>query len=73
VNEMLPDRFDDITADDILRLVADKVAEHKTLEYKATLSVSILRQSRRLYGCWPIKGAFSQPLKAKATATATAM
>jgi hypothetical protein len=28
-------------------------------------AVSILRQSRRLYGCWPLKGASSQPLKAK--------
>ena len=34
--------------------------------------VSILRQSRRLYGCWPLKGAFSQPLKAKARTTANA-
>jgi catalase len=33
-------------------------------------TVSILRQSRRLYGCWPLKGAFSQLLKAKARATA---
>src|ERR1017187_3501225 len=32
--------------------------------------VSILRQSRRLYGCWPLEGAFSQPLKAKARTTA---
>ena len=36
---MLPVRFDDITADHILRLVADKIAEHKTLEYKETLSL----------------------------------
>jgi hypothetical protein len=36
---MLPVRFDDITANDILRLVADKIAEHKTLEYKATLAI----------------------------------
>jgi Putative DNA-binding domain len=36
---MLPARFDDITADDILRLVSDKIAEHKTLEYKATLAL----------------------------------
>ena len=28
-------------------------------------SVSILRQSRRPYGCWPLKGASSQPLKSK--------
>jgi hypothetical protein len=27
------------------------------------LVVNILRQSRRLYGCWPLKGAFSQPLE----------
>jgi error-prone DNA polymerase len=26
-------------------------------------AVNILRQSRRLYGCWPLKGAFSQPLE----------
>lgn len=37
---MLPVRFDEITADDILRLVADKVAEHKTLEYKAILKIN---------------------------------
>src|ERR1039458_6324961 len=36
-------------------------------------TVSILRQSRRLYGWWPLKGAFSQPLIAKATATAKTM
>ena len=28
--------------------------------------VNILRQSRRLYGCWPLKGAFSQPLESNA-------
>jgi hypothetical protein len=28
--------------------------------------VSIHRQSRWLYGCWPLKGAFSQPSEAKA-------
>src|ERR1035441_7875929 len=28
------------------------------------------KQSRRLYGCWPLEGAFSQPLKAKARTTA---
>jgi hypothetical protein len=27
--------------------------------------VSILRQSRRLYGCWPLKGAFSKPFESK--------
>jgi len=27
--------------------------------------ISILRQSRRLYGCWPLKGAFTQPLESK--------
>jgi hypothetical protein len=27
--------------------------------------VTILRQSRRLYGCWPLKGAFSQPVESK--------
>src|ERR1035438_7877693 len=36
----------------------------------AQARVSILRQSRRLYGRWPLKGAFSQPLKAKARTTA---
>ena len=29
------------------------------------LKVIILRQSRRLYGCWPLKGAGSQPTKVK--------
>ena len=28
---------------------------------------NILRQSQSLYGCWLLKGAFSQPLKAKTT------
>lgn len=37
---MLPARFDEITVEDIVRLVSDKVAEHKTLEYKATLATS---------------------------------
>jgi len=36
---MLPVRFDDVTADHILRLVADKIAEHKTLDHKETLSL----------------------------------
>jgi hypothetical protein len=27
--------------------------------------VTILRQSRRLYGCWPLKGAFSHPVESK--------
>lgn len=36
---MLPARFDDISADDILRLVADKIAEHKVLEYKQALGI----------------------------------
>jgi hypothetical protein len=36
---MLPIGFDDITPDDIVRLVADKVSERKTLEYKKTLNV----------------------------------
>jgi transposase len=26
-------------------------------------TVNILRQGRRLYGCWPLKGAFSQPAR----------
>ena len=38
--------------------------------WQLAFPVSILRQSRRLYGCWPLKGAFSQPLKAKARTTA---
>ena len=44
-------------------------------KFSATLraSVTILRQSRRLYGCWPLKGAFSQPLKAKARTTEKAL
>jgi hypothetical protein len=33
---------------------------------RAYVSVSIHRQSRWLYGCWPLKGAFSQPSEAKA-------
>jgi hypothetical protein len=52
------------------RLLEEK--EKKFLEQILSLAVSILRQSRRLYGCWPLKGAFSQPLKAKASATAKA-
>jgi Schlafen, AlbA_2 len=36
---MLSARFDEITTDDILRLVQDKVAEHTTLEYKAALAI----------------------------------
>jgi predicted HTH transcriptional regulator len=36
---MLPMGFDDITPDDIVRLVTDKVSERKTLEYKKTLNV----------------------------------
>jgi hypothetical protein len=35
-------------------------------------SVSIHRQSRWLYGCWPLKGAFSQPSEAKARTKAKA-
>jgi transposase len=34
--------------------------------------VSIHRQSRWLYGCWPLKGAFSQPSEAKARTKAKA-
>ena len=34
--------------------------------------VSIHRQSRWLYGCWPLKGAFSQPNEAKARTKAKA-
>jgi hypothetical protein len=33
---------------------------------ESTMAVSIHRQSRWLYGCWPLKGAFSQPSEAKA-------
>jgi len=36
----------------------------------AESGVGILRQSRRLCGCWPLKGALAQPLKAKARTTA---
>jgi hypothetical protein len=35
---MLPIRFEDISSADILRLIQDKVSEHKTLEYKQRLS-----------------------------------
>jgi hypothetical protein len=35
-------------------------------------AVSIHRQSRWLYGCWPLKGAFSQPSEAKARTKAKA-
>ena len=34
--------------------------------------VSVHRQSRRLYVCWPLKGAFSQPSEAKAITKAKA-
>jgi hypothetical protein len=37
---VLPARFEDITADDILRLVTDRIAERKTLEYKAALALA---------------------------------
>jgi hypothetical protein len=37
---MLPTRFDEITAEDILQLVNDKTAERKTLEYKEKLSIN---------------------------------
>ena len=45
-----------------------------TLTYRRYLghAVSILRQSRRLYGCWPLRGAFSQPSEAKARTKAKA-
>jgi predicted HTH transcriptional regulator len=36
---MLPIAFDDITPDDIVRLVTDKISERKTLEYKKTLNI----------------------------------
>lgn len=36
---MLPVRIDDISADDILCLVADKIAEHRVLEYKQALVI----------------------------------
>ena len=34
---MIPARFDDITADHILRLVEEKISERKTLDYKQAL------------------------------------
>jgi predicted HTH transcriptional regulator len=37
---MFPVRFDDISSDDILKLVADKAAERKTLEYKQKLNIA---------------------------------
>jgi hypothetical protein len=37
---MLPVRFDDIGSDDILKLVVDKAAERKTLEYKQKLNIA---------------------------------
>jgi hypothetical protein len=37
---MLPISFDDIAAEDIMRLVTDKVSERKTLEYKKTLNIA---------------------------------
>src|ERR1700737_4630390 len=46
--------------------LAPLVVESQLLsDNKSIKPVSILRQSRRLYGCWPLKGAFSQPLKSK--------
>lgn len=36
---MLSIRFDDIAAENILRLVADKISEQKTLDYKQTLNI----------------------------------
>jgi hypothetical protein len=36
---MLPLGFDDITPEDIMRLVIDKVSERKTLEFKQTLNI----------------------------------
>ena len=36
----LPQRFDDIAAEDVQRLVAEKIAECKTLEYKAALTIN---------------------------------
>jgi len=36
---MLPIGFDDITSEDIMRLVTDKVSERKTLEFKKTLNI----------------------------------
>ena len=34
-------------------------------EVKDRIIVTILRQSRRLYVCWPLKGAFSQTIRTK--------
>ena|SRR5664279_5325984 len=36
---MLPIAFDDITPDDIMRLVTDKVSERTTLEFKKALNI----------------------------------
>jgi hypothetical protein len=36
---MLPNRIDDISANDILHLVADKIAEHNVFEYKQALVI----------------------------------
>ena len=36
----LPQRFDDIAAEDVQRLVTEKTAECKTLEYKAALTIN---------------------------------
>ena len=36
----------------------------------STKQVNILRQSRRLYGCGPLKGAFSQPAMVQESAAA---
>ena len=36
---MLPLRFEDISSDDVVRLVADKVSERKILEYKQALNI----------------------------------
>src|ERR1700722_12186415 len=36
---MLPVRFDDISSDEILRLVEEKTSERKTLEYKEKLMI----------------------------------
>jgi len=47
---MLPIRFEDITAEDILRLVTDKVAERKTIEYKMMLTIGTTDEKAEFLG-----------------------
>src|SRR3954469_18921912 len=49
----------------------DNPAERLERGIEAVLSgINILRQSRRLYGCGPLKGAFSQPTMVQESAAA---